>query len=198
MTKDYNYFSFSIFTDCKFDDFTSVVLQIKHKEIELRKIDIISTAPYIEDFINPKSGGAHLPKFCYWENANYPNMVFFISNYEDGLYTLCNVIHQYTNGNLIMCSLSNERTNKAPFFQFYYSDCNFNERSVLAYKDTKWIFYDKGTPLSIENVKYYGNKYIKNRLNTSIIEEYLQKMGINLWDIDSSIDRCITFVQNRW
>ena len=68
----------------------------------------------------------------------------------------------------------------------------------MAYKEDGWIFYESGTPLEVENTNYYKNKLKKNRLNSTIIEEYLQKMGINLWDVDDYMDNSITYVQNAW
>lgn len=126
-------FTISIFCDCDFDEFASAVYQIKSASIESKKVGIFEVLPHVEDYFNPPSGGAHFPKYCFWKSVNYPKKVFLISNFEDGLYTMCNVIHNQIGGNLIMCSLSNENHNANPFFQFRYSSFKFEER-VIAVK----------------------------------------------------------------
>ena len=68
----------------------------------------------------------------------------------------------------------------------------------MAYKEERWIFYEYGTPLVIENEKYYKNKLIKKRLNNDIIAEYLKKVGVNIWEIDHSIINCVTYTQKEW
>ena len=40
-----------------------------------------------------------------------------------------------------MCALSNGIDN--PFFKFYSSDYSANERLILAYKEDKWVFYER-------------------------------------------------------
>jgi hypothetical protein len=198
MNKDFSFFTISIFDGIDFDTLSEVVSQIENKDLESNIVTTLTTIPKIEDYFNPPAGGSHFPQFCIWKNHNYLNKVFFISNYQDGLYSLCNAIHLQTKGNLIMCSLSNESCLEHPFFHFHYSNSKFIERDVLAYKEDKWIFYETGTPLDIENIHYYKNRMIKKRLNNTIIEEYLLKLGINLWNADSSIDKTITYKQLVW
>ena len=198
MNKNFNFFTVSIFCDCDYKDIVSAIYQIKKTQIESNKIEIREEKSIIEEYYNPPSGGAHLPQFTCWESEKYPNKVFFISNYEDGLYTLCKAIHRIVGKILIICSLSNKTNISNPFFQLYYSDSNLNERSIMAYKDERWIFYEEGTPLYFENICNYKNKYIKRRLNNDIIIEYLKKLGIDLWEIDQSIVNSTAYKQNRW
>lgn len=198
MKKSFNYFTLSIFDNCNFEQFLSTVNLIKKPELENNMFKIQNTGPCIDDFFNPRSGGAHFPIFCFWENNLYPNKVFFISNYEDGLYTLCNVIHRNIKGNMIMCSLSNEQNRENPSCQFHYSDSNCVERHILAYKEDKWVFHQEGVPLSIENIENYNRKLIKQRLNNSIIEEYLGRLGIDLWNVFDPIGKCLTYIQKAW
>ena len=198
MKWDFNYFIISIFTDCEFENFVDSVILIKKEELESNKASLLNVNFSVEDYFNPSPGGNHFPKFSAWENHCYPHKVFFVSNYEDGLYTLCNVIHRNIGCNLVMCTLSNESTMEYPFSRFFYSNDKCVERAVMAYKEDGWIFYESGTPLEVENTNYYKNKLKKNRLNSTIIEEYLQKMGINLWDVDDYMDNSITYVQNAW
>lgn len=198
MERIYNTFTVSIFFNCDLELFTATVNQIKLKKIKEGKIDVLKTMPSIRDYFDPPCGGAHFPKFCFWVNPNYDRCVFFISNYEDGLSTLCNVIHHRIRGVWVMCTFSNDSRVEYPCYKFHYSDSNFYDRDILAYKEDRWIFYEQGTPLAFENTDYYKNKFIKKRLNNEIIEEYLLKLGINLCDIDSEVGQCMTYVQNAW
>ena len=95
-----------------------------------------------------------------------------------------------------MCALSNDTVN--PFFKFYFSDSNFKERLVQVYKEDKWVFYEEGTPLDIEDINYYRNSRIKKRLNNFIINEYLLKLGIDFTKIDYDISRGIVYRRKRW
>ena len=104
MNKNFNFFTVSIFCDCDYKDIVSAIYQIKKTQIESNKIEIREEKSIIEEYYNPPSGGAHLPQFTCWESEKYPNKVFFISNYEDGLYTLCKAIHRIVGKILIICS----------------------------------------------------------------------------------------------
>jgi hypothetical protein len=198
MKRDYIYFTISLFYDCDFEEIVSVVNQIKKTQIELKKIEVTEGEKDIEKYFNPPRGGAHLPQFCCWESERYPNKIFLISNYEDGLYTLCNAIHERVKKNHIMCSFSKETDSDNPFCQFYYSSPDLVERKIMAYKEERWIFFEEGAPLDIEDENYYNNKLIKKRLNNDIIDEYLRKIGINIWEIDQSIRYSATYIQKSW
>lgn len=195
---NFSFFTLSVFDNCDYEQFVTIVNQIKKTGIERKIIEVENTGPCVDEFFKPLRGGSHFPKFCFWENHLYPHKVFFISNYEDGLYTLCNAIHRQIRGNLIVCSLSNETHVENPSYQFHYSDSNFIERHVLSYKEDKWVFYEEGSPLKIENLDNYKNRMIKKRLNNCIIEDYLLKLGIDIWNVFSSIDRSCTYSQIAW
>ena len=40
---------------------------------------------------------------------------------------------------------------------------------------------------SIEEIEFYKNRKIRERLNKEILLHYLKKMGISFWDIDKSV-----------
>ena len=84
------------------------------------------------------------------------------------------------------------------FFKFYFSNSNLEERLIQVYKEDRWVFYEEGIPLSIEDQSYYKNKNIKKRLNNSIIKEYLLKLGIDLCLIDSKISKGFVFIRKEW
>lgn len=196
MTNKFRFFSMSIFEGNNFECFSRAVEEIYRND--LRKFKVFINELRIKDYFNPPSGGAHLPKFCFWKSNKYPNTIFFTSNYQDGLSSLCNVIHMQIKGNLISFSMSNEHNMTCPAYHFHYSDSVFKERDILAYKEDKWVFCSHGVPLPIENTEYYKNRLIKKRLNNDIIEEYLIKLNIDLWDIDKNVEKCVTYEQQVW
>lgn len=193
MRHNYGYLELSIFDWCSFPLFVDIIKEIYDMELK-QGIGTINTEKVdINEYHTPTYG--EYPKFSCWNNCNYQNKIFLISN--DDKSTLANIIHKKTGGNHIRILIS-DNNNQYPAFHFHYSDSFFVEREILAYKEDKWVFYEKGSPLQIENTSYYKNRLIKNRLNSSIIEEYLMKLGVCLWDIDSSIDSIITYKQNTW
>lgn len=196
MEKDFHFLTFSIFNISNFRQITDAVKVIFQKELESQKAEIYSGIPNIKEYINPKSGGYHLPKFCCWKNSIYPNHVFFISNYEDGLSNICRTIQKEIKCSCVICSLSGGIA--YPFYKFYFSDSSLKERLIQVYKEDRWVFYEEGEPLSFENLDYYKNKLIKKRLNNSIIEEYLFKMGIDIFQIDTNIIEGFTFLRKEW
>lgn len=196
MVSDFKFVTFSVFDISDFSKLTDAVREIFKKKIEKGKVALYERKPIIKEYINPKSGGSHFPKFSCWQNKIYNNKVFFISNYEDGLANVCRNIQKHLRCNAIMCALSNETEN--PFFKFHYFNSNLQERLLQAYKEDKWVFYEEGTPLPFENLDYYKNRLIKNRLNNSIIKEYLLKTGVDFCLMDSQITNGIEAVRKEW
>ena len=72
------------------------------------------------------------------------------------------------------------------------------ERIVLSYKEDKWVFYEKGNPIDIEDIANYKNKLIKNRLNIMIIDSYIRNLGINIWSIDENVNEFFQFERLCW
>lgn len=196
MISDFKYLIFSIFCINDIQIVIDAIRSIFKTELAEGKAEIRMETPIVYDYINPISGGRHLPKFCCWKSKIYPNQIFFISNYEDGLSNVCRAIQKHIKCSYLMCALSNGIDN--PFFKFYSSDYSANERSILAYKEDKWVFYEKGVPLFVENMDYYKNRLIKNRLNNTIIKEYLLKLGVNVSSIDEEISNGFVFFRKKW
>ena len=100
--------------------------------------------------------------------------------------------------NIITCALSNETETDNPFFKFYFSNSNLEERLIQAYKEDRWIFYEEGKPLSFENLDYYKRRRIIDRLNNNIIKEYMIRLGIDINIIDAQIKAGIVYVRKKW
>ena len=183
----------SIFEGCSFQQIVDIIKEIYGTELKQRKGYIHTQKVVFDEYLTPTYG--EFPKFSCWDNNNYLNKVFFISS--DDKSTLTHIIHKKAGGNHIRVLMSGNKL-QFPAFQFHYSNTCFVERDIIVYKEDKWVFYERGIPLHIENTDYYKNRFIKNRLNCNIIEEYLMKLGVNIWDIDGCIDHIITYEQNEW
>ena len=152
MTTDFNNCVFTIFC---VDELSSVFNAVKDTYLNNKKnkVTIRMNETDMEKYLNPKYGGAHLPEFCCWKNANYPDKVFFISNYIDGMTNLCGIIRAKLNCKLIMCHLSNGL--EYPAYSFKMINAEGKERIILAYKEDRWVFYEVGYPLPFEDVELY-------------------------------------------
>lgn len=100
MTTEFNYLIFSVFNICNFNLFVDTVKVIFKKQLITGKAEIYSEIPNPNGWVNPQSGGSHFPKFSCWQNKIYPDKVFFISNYEDGLSNVCRIIQKHLRCNI--------------------------------------------------------------------------------------------------
>lgn len=98
---------------------------------------------------------------------------------------MCNVLRLKLHCSFYQFALSND--NASPFFLFHHSSKQGITRDVLNYKEDRWQFYAKGPINSIEEIEFYKNRKIRERLNKEILLHYLKKMGISFWDIDKSV-----------
>ena len=196
MITNFNYCVFSIFCIEDFNKILDAIKIIYKSELKEKKADIYNNIFDIDKFINPPSGGKHLPRFCCWKNEFYKDKIFFISNYEDGLINLCKQIQIKLECNLIMCAMSNNLT--YPKYMFYYLNQSENERLIQVYKEDKWIFYEKGYALPFENVNFYKKRQNRERLNNEIIYYYLNKNGIDFESIDKKVITFFEFARKHW
>jgi hypothetical protein len=111
-----------------------------------------------------------------------------------------NCISSKYNTEIIKIVLHDPKSNYEPgfFFIHLHSDA---ERSVLLYKEAgKWVFYEEGAPLAIEDLDGYKNKFKKERLSNEIILNYLNKLGFHSGDLNfkNCKRRTFLFEQIRW
>lgn len=171
MTTEFSYLTFSVFEISDFNLFIDTVKVIFKKQLITGKAEIYSEIPNPNGWVNPQSGGSHFPKFSCWQNKIYPDKVFFISNYEDGLSNVCRIIQKHLRCNIITCALSNETETDNPFFKFYFSNSNLDERLIQAYKEDRWIFYEEGKPLFMNAYMHLSIR--ENQLFSSIFTDYI-------------------------
>lgn len=195
MKDTFNYFTFSIFMDYDFNTLATIVKNCYKKAIMNGRVHISNMTLHIEDYFNPNGG--NMENCVWWESKLYPNMTFFTSKQEDGLLSLCYMLRKYLQCPMLQCAVTTNSNAPVPMSKFYYFT-NVQERIIMAYKEDRWVFFQSGTPLSIEDIELYKNRFVKKRINYSIIKEYLKRLNINLLDIDKDVINCMQLKRTEW
>lgn len=195
MTTDFHYCVFTVFCTGDLSSVHNIVENI-YLEFLKNKATISKGETNVEKYLNPRFGGAHLPEFCCWKSANYPDRVFFISNYVDGLSNLCGIIQRKLKCEMIMCTMSDG--SECEGYKFKMISAEGKERAILAYKEGRWVFYAVGDPLPFEDTELYKKRYVRDRLNNNIIYSYLLKNGIDFRLIDENITESFTVTRTEW
>ncbi|MCR5395036.1 MAG: hypothetical protein K6E86_06565 [Bacteroidales bacterium] len=199
MNTNFSYFTFSVFQGCSFDEFTEVfVMQGFEESFEQKTVSVKKDVLQMSQYINPSYN--RLPmKISWWSNPNYPNMVFLVSSDADGLYLRSRRRAAKMKCSLIRISMSVKTPNEPErLFWFQYISPDGKERVVYALREDRWIFYEEGEPLPFENLDYYKRRMIKERIGNDVIIEYLSKLGVNFFDIDSEVSQCMTLERTAW
>ncbi len=197
MTDNFSFFTFSVFFGCSFEEFSAAVLQSYGDLLQKGKAYIkLHDDICLEKYFNPEIGCV-LQQFTWWTSDLYPNIVFLSSNQGDGLLTGCYSIYDRLKCKYINFSVANKHC-PYPKMAFKYTNADEEERIVMALKEDRWTFFQKGEPLPFENMEYYNNRRIKDRINFDIIKEYMLKLGIDFYKMDSSINNCTTFIRTEW
>ena len=199
MTDNFSFFTFSVFFGCTFEEFSDVVMKddFWNGLVKKGKAYIIPHDDVCLDrYFNPEIG-ATLEQFTWWSSELYPNIVFLSSNQGDGLYSGCYNLRERLKCESINCVVATKNC-PYPKMSFYYTNLDGEERVVMALKEDRWTFFQQGEPLPFENLDYYNNKRIKDKINFEIIKEYLLKLGIDFYKMDSSVNNSTTFVRTAW
>lgn len=193
-TNDFDSFSFTIFETESLPEVKTTIEKIFKEKFELGKALFTQDAFDLENFYNPSVSGCIDDFFTFWEEPKYKNRVFFTSNSADGRITLCNCVSKMLSCNFFKCRMHSSKSNDTfPFNSITYKRVGADvDRSVLAYKDPKWTFYEVGKPEDFEDLNFYKKKCIKDRLNSEIILSYLSKYGIDFQDLGQNIQDYFT------
>ena len=141
MTTEFSYLTFSVFEISDFNLFVDTVKVIFKKQLITGKAEIYSEIPNPNGWVNPQSGGSHFPKFSCWQNKIYPDKVFFISNYEDGLSNVCRIIQKHLRCNIITCALSNPDFDKMCTYKITYPNFQAFSKNNLCKWVTQRLFF---------------------------------------------------------
>ena len=193
MKKIFSNFTFSVFKYKDIEIIKKIIEELFKERIDSKKAYITVNEFKIDNYIDSFKGNTLYDVFSFWKTSQYPEFVFFTSNSGDGRFTLCNIIHQRLKCEYIQCTMRNGNEELAPGYFFHYANKEMDERDILAYKEDKWVFYEKGTPLLLECMELYKKRRINQRINNSIIIDYLQKYGINFMEIDVNITNSFTY-----
>lgn len=107
--------------------------------------------------------------------------VAYMTNMPDGWPTLMNYYFSQFTHEIISISLSNAHE-LYPAYSYSHSRGD-NQRGVLVLKEEKkWEFFQRGVPFEYEDLANYNKRKISDRLNSTIIKTYLERIGIYLDD----------------
>jgi hypothetical protein len=123
-------------------------------------------------------------KFLLFSPKSNPHTTIMFANIIDGYVNLIKYVSKQCDLEYYNISIFDDsQSQMMSSYHFHYHSKN-RERHLLCYQDPKWVFFDEGEPLWFENISYYKQRIKKNRLNKSIIIEYLKSLG---WDVSTEI-----------
>ena len=120
-------------------------------------------------------------KFLLFAPQSNPHTTIMFANIMDGYTSLIKYVSRiYNNMEYYTISISDGTSQMMNAYHFQYY-AQSKQRHILCYQDPQWVFFEDGEPLWFEDVTHYKQRLKKNRLNKSIILEYLKSLG---WEID--------------
>ncbi|NTE00364.1 hypothetical protein G6M24_24820 [Agrobacterium tumefaciens] len=128
----------------------------------------------------PPKGGAHLIKAYFFVPSSNSSMVVMVTNYNDEWQTLANYIVNELKLDAFSFHMTSDMNISDARNSFTHWANGNKARVVYAMKDPKWIFYEEGDPLWLENIEFYKRKIIKDRLNHNILISYCQELNLNI------------------
>jgi hypothetical protein len=118
-------------------------------------------------------------RFVIWEPAYKKGSTVFFSNFQDGWFTLMNIISIVDKRRAYQFHVDDEK-NKTKI-GFYYNYGEEEQRVVRILFGDKWEFFERGDALPFEDTDRYTKHFRTDRMNKELIKSYLRKLG---WDID--------------
>ena len=166
---------------------------MKTEQVEVN-LDKVNPAPTIT------SGGGHFIKVLIWEPKNNPNTTALFVNLQDAYNSLIHTWNEIYEKKAITLRLSNDKICTYPHHEISIKTANKDERIVYTHFETKWKFFQTGQIQGFENPEYYKAKRITDRLDNEIINEYMGKLGFEIWakDFYQSSKDGIYFEQLSW
>jgi len=117
--------------------------------------------------------------------------VVSINSFQDGWVGFMEGLSDHFKFTLLHVSFAKLNSDYEPYSKFIFHNASFT-RIIYAISDRgKWDFFQKGELQNFENQEYYSRKKIKNRLNSEILVNYLQNIGVDImkksfWHSDKS------------
>lgn len=173
------------FIDCPFDKvkvemeseiFPTLTEKWKIKQLPLPDKNKVAEVYSISEF--------SVVKILMWQPLSIDfDLVVFITNMSDGWQGLLRGFSEDYKRKVIRIRISDHNI-AYPGYAFEAMNGD-STRLVQVIKDShKWVFFEKGNILPFEESINYNKRRISDRLNNSIIEDYLKKNGIDINEED--------------
>ena len=145
-------------------------------------------------------GGAHFIKLLIWEPKNNPHVTAVFVNLQDAYNSLIHVWNDRYKKAAITVRLSNDKICKYPHHEINVKTSKNDERVVYTHVESKWEFFQSGPVQDFENTDYYKLKRIKDKLDNNVVNEYMEKLGFEIWSEDfyTSNREGVYFEQLAW
>jgi len=130
----------------------------------------------------PPAGGAHKTKAVLYTPDDQKDTTVFISNLSDGWTTLMHNISSRIHDSILFSVRLTLGTKEYPCNSLQVLQNGEIIRLVRAMVDTKWEFFEMGTLLDFEDPQNYKKRKIRDRVNSTIILDYLLKLGYDVRD----------------
>ena len=169
--------TFTIFF-CKLDDFVKNIKKLPNFNIS--NLDIKTNWNFfVSEF--PESTYSDTNKKYVFSPMGNDKITLFVTNQSDGAYTWINIINNGIKGESISIT-SSFYYKEYKMYKFNYYKGGDSIRYVRSMQDPRWEFYERGNPLWFEDTELYKQRMIKKRMNLQVIDSYLKKMRIDIFD----------------
>ncbi len=172
--------SFSVFKNIDIDTIIeNINISLKRFFEGKVKCEKISKNQIDSNIKHSRLGNHNYFSFVY---CNKNKKIIYIDNTGESYYSLIWNICTDNDVEGVHLKISSQTCEYPGYMMHYFN--KMKERSILCYKEDKWVFFDKGEIQSFENTTYYSNKQKKKRFNKDIIVEYCKALDFNIEDDD--------------
>ena len=134
-------------------------------------------------------------RIAIWPIKEGENRTIFLSNLRDGCTTTIDALKKPI-ARINIAVSKDSRKNYFSSFEFIVKD--YERLIQVMWDSTRWVFFEKGVMMPFENPEYYKRRVKRERLNYSIINEYLEANGWFLNDESSwHSDTAAFFTENH-
>jgi len=183
---DFSALTFTFF-EASIDEIESFLKKIKSEDLEPQKITLskmnfdihkyFSEVPDLKNPQKPSKQTVHPTLEAFFYNPSCcPEKTMMISNSRDGWIQLCRIIAKNFRCRFYRFAIDEE------FGNSFESRDGVSTRVVYALKEDRWIFYETGEMLSIENKEYYKKRNKKDRINKKILIEYCTELNLDVFN----------------
>lgn len=123
------------------------------------------------------SEGGQPAKGVFFYPSPIPSSLIFISTLYDGWDSLLYCIANFTSSSYTTIRIIDA---DEPLREFRHYSHTKNQRIIRSSKEnSRWDFFQHGTPLSLEETDHYTSRKISNRLPATLLHSYAKKLDAN-------------------